>query len=60
MADITQSDGDKLLVKFSANTTAADLWMRDIYGEHTVEMDREDALEFKDAAKAKGFTVESF
>lgn len=60
MADITQSTGDNLLVKFSANTTSADLWMRERYNDHTVELDRDDALEFKAAAKEKGFTVEPF
>ena len=63
MADITQAATAER-VTFTANTTSADVWMRQTYGDHTVTFhfpeQHSEALSFKEAAKDAGFSVASF
>lgn len=60
MFDISEDRGAHE-VTFSANVNSADLWMRESYGQQTITFKmpsgREAALKFREAAKAKGFTV---
>lgn len=57
ISDITQSDGENGRIRFSANTTQADNWMRQNYGGHTIDREREDALSFKEQAEENGLSI---
>ena len=60
MSDISQIAGSDI-VMFSAETPAADLWMRELYGRSKIYFhipaDHERLKAFVRAAKATGFTI---
>lgn len=60
MADITQIT-ERNSVNFSADSTSADLWMREHYGGHNIFFDlpddNADVLAFIEAAEAQGFSI---
>jgi hypothetical protein len=60
MADITQIT-EPNSINFSADSTTADLWMREHYGAHNIffdlPSDSADALAFIEAAKTQGFSI---
>jgi len=60
MADISQIT-EPYSIMFSANTSAANLWMRELYGRHKICFDlpeeQADALCFIEAAKSQGFSI---
>ena len=60
MADITQIAGSEI-VMFCAESSAGDLWMRELYGRSkiyfTLPSDKAGALTFTKTAKAQGFVI---
>lgn len=61
VADITQIT-ERNSINFSADSPAADLWMREHYGGRhqlyfELPADNFDVLAFIDAAKAQGFSI---
>lgn len=62
MSDITQAATGEQVV-FSANTTEADNWMREHYGDQEVTFslpsEAADAQDFKKAAQEAGLTISS-
>lgn len=61
MADISQIT-EPYSITFLANTSAANLWMRELYGRHIIYFDLPEdqsvALAFIEAAKSQGFSIE--
>jgi hypothetical protein len=62
MLDISQIAGSDIIM-FSAESSAADLWMRQLYGRNKiyfhVPADHERLKAFVRAAKAHGFSISS-
>jgi hypothetical protein len=60
MRDITQIAGSDI-VMFSAESPAADLWMKELYGRPKIyfnlPVDSANAMAFAKAARAQGFSI---